>query len=81
GTLAGSILKMHEGARQMLKINDVTMRNIIQMASENPARQLNLYDRKGSIEAGKDADVLLVDDNLNINYTICRGVIAYKGGE
>ncbi|MYL44685.1 N-acetylglucosamine-6-phosphate deacetylase [Virgibacillus halodenitrificans] len=81
GTLAGSILKMHEGARQMLKINDVTMRNIIQMASENPARQLNFYDRKGSIEAGKDADVLLVDDNLNINYTICRGVIAYKGGE
>lgn len=79
GTLAGSILKMNEGAKLMLRLDGVTIREIIEMASVNPAKQLGIYDRKGSIMVGKDADVLLVDDNMNIQYTICHGVIAYKG--
>ncbi len=65
----------------MLKLNRVTIRNIIEMTSTNPAKQLNIYDQKGSISVGKDADILLVDDALNINYTICRGVIAYERDE
>ncbi|MBY0095803.1 N-acetylglucosamine-6-phosphate deacetylase [Mesobacillus maritimus] len=79
GTLAGSILKMNEGAQAMLRLNGVSIREIIEMASVNPAKQIRLFDRKGSIEVGKDGDVLLVDDNMNIQYTICKGVIAYKG--
>ncbi|WP_164668071.1 N-acetylglucosamine-6-phosphate deacetylase [Virgibacillus doumboii] len=79
GTLAGSILKMNEGARQMLRLKDVSIKNIVKMASENPAKQLNVFNTKGSIKEGKDADLLLVDDDLNIKYTICRGVIAYEG--
>lgn len=78
GTLAGSILKMVNGARQMLELDNVAIHNIIEMASVNPAKQLNLYDRKGSIAVNKDADILLVDDKLNIHYTICRGMIAYE---
>jgi N-acetylglucosamine-6-phosphate deacetylase len=79
GTLAGSILKMDEGAQQMLQLGGVSIKNITEMASMNPAKQIGIYDRKGSITVGKDADVLLVDDELNIQYTICRGVISYKG--
>jgi len=79
GTLAGSILKMNEGAQAMLRLNGVSIREIIEMASVNPAKQIGLFDRKGSIEVGKDGDVLLVDANMNIQYTICQGVIAYKG--
>ena len=78
GTLAGSILKMNEGAQQMLKLAGVSIHNIIEMASINPAKQIGIYDRKGSISLGKDADILLVDDNLNIKYTICRGSLAYE---
>ncbi|MGJ9458116.1 N-acetylglucosamine-6-phosphate deacetylase [Oceanobacillus sp. CF4.6] len=78
GTLAGSILKMNEGAQQLLKLDGVSIENIIEMASVNPAKQIGVYDRKGSIEVGKDADILLVDDQLNIKYTICRGEIAYE---
>lgn len=80
GTLAGSILKMFEGAQQMLRLEDATIRHIVQMASENPARQLTIFDRKGSIRAGKDADLILADDDLHIKYTICRGVVAYQEG-
>ena len=78
GTLAGSILKMHEGAQQMLQLPDVSIKNIIEMASINPAKQVHVFQQKGSIAQGKDADVLLVDDALNIKYTICRGEIAFE---
>ncbi|MFD2211746.1 N-acetylglucosamine-6-phosphate deacetylase [Virgibacillus halophilus] len=80
GTLAGSILKMYQGAQQMLQLSEVTIRDVVEMAAANPAKQINVYDRKGSIAVGKDADVLLVDDKLQIRQTICRGAIAYEGG-
>ncbi|WP_343753860.1 N-acetylglucosamine-6-phosphate deacetylase [Lentibacillus halophilus] len=76
GSLAGSILKMRDGARQMLRLENATIGSVVQMASENPAKQLNMYHRKGSIKAGKDADLLLVDDDLTVTHTICRGVLA-----
>lgn len=77
-TLAGSILKMYNAAQNMLKLDRVTLRHIIEMASVNPAKQLSVFDRKGSLTTGKDADILLVNDMLDISYTICRGVIAYE---
>ena len=80
GTLAGSILKMRDGVRKMLSLDGVELRDVIQMAAVNPAKQIGLFDRKGSIEKGKDADVLIVDEQINIKYTICRGAISYKGG-
>lgn len=79
GSLAGSILKLVNGAQNMLKLDSVTLRDVIEMASMNPAKQINVYDRKGSIAVGKDADLLLVDDELNINETICRGVTTTQG--
>ncbi|SDQ24937.1 N-acetylglucosamine-6-phosphate deacetylase [Virgibacillus salinus] len=78
GTLAGSILKMYQGAQQMLQLKDVSIKNVIEMASSNPAKQLGIFDKKGSVKVGKDADLLLVDDDLQIKYTICRGEIAHK---
>lgn len=78
GTLAGSILKMCDAARRMLGLDGVTLQDVVKMASSNPAKQINVYDRKGSIAVGKDADILLVDDDLNIKYTFCRGEIAFR---
>lgn len=78
GSLAGSILKMDEGARIMLELKGVTLSHIIEMASVNPAKQINIFDRKGGILEKKDADLLIVDDDLHIKYTICRGAIAHK---
>ncbi|MFC7364007.1 MULTISPECIES: N-acetylglucosamine-6-phosphate deacetylase [Bhargavaea] len=77
GTLAGSILKMNDGARRMLGFNGVTIEDIVKMASWNPARQLGVDDRKGSIREGKDADLILMDDDLNIRLTLCRGKVAF----
>ncbi|WP_430790939.1 N-acetylglucosamine-6-phosphate deacetylase [Virgibacillus flavescens] len=81
GTLAGSILKMCDGAKNIMNLNNVEIGNVIEMASSNPAKQVGMFDKKGSILSGKDADLLLVDDSLTVHYTICRGKIAYKEGE
>ncbi|WP_085991633.1 N-acetylglucosamine-6-phosphate deacetylase [Oceanobacillus senegalensis] len=78
GTLAGSILKMDDAARRMLGLDGVDLHDVVNMASINPAKQIGVYDKKGSITTGKDADILLVDDDLNIKYTICRGEIAME---
>lgn len=79
GTLAGSVLPMIDGAKRMLDLEGPTMHDIIQMASVNPARQLGVYDRKGSIEVGKDADLLIIDHDLQLKKTITKGVVAYEG--
>lgn len=77
-SLAGSILKLNQGAKQMLSLDGVSIQDVIEMTAANPAKQINMYDRKGSIAIGKDADVLLVNNQLDVKYTICNGVVAFK---
>lgn len=50
-----------------------TIHDVIKMTSENSAKYLGVYDRKGSIEVGKDADLLVVDNDFNLHATYCMG--------
>jgi N-acetylglucosamine-6-phosphate deacetylase len=82
GTLAGSILKLGHAVKNMIKFADCSLEDAIEMASVNPAKQLNIFGRKGSIAAGKDADIVLLDEQLETAMTFCRGKLAFhKGGE
>lgn len=81
GTLAGSILKLKDAAKNIQEYTQCGLEAVIQMASVNPAKQLNVYDRKGSIETGKDADLVILDKNDEIYMTFCRGQIAYTTRE
>lgn len=78
GSLAGSVLRMIDGVKNMLDLNGVEIEDIVRMASVNPAKQVGIFDQKGSIDVGKDADILLVSDQMDIEYTICRGETAYR---
>lgn len=80
GTLAGSILKMGHAVKNIMAFTGCGLEDAIKMAAINPARQLGVYGRKGSIAAGKDADIVILDENLDVFMTICRGNIAYKRG-
>jgi len=73
GTLAGSILKLKDAAKNMISYTDCSLLDIIQMASINPAKQINVYDRKGSIRVGKDADLVVINDNFEVVMTFCKG--------
>lgn len=74
GTLAGSVLRMIDAVKKMKAITNCSISEIIEMASYNPAKIHKIDDRKGSIEIGKDADLLIVDADLNLLETYCRGI-------
>ena len=78
GTLAGSTLKMNEAIHNFIKATGVTLIDAVDLATINPARCLHVEDKKGSIEVGKDADFVVVDQDLNVYMTICRGEIVYS---
>jgi len=78
GTLAGSILRLIDGAKNMQEINQLGLKEIIKMTSVNPAKIHNFYDRKGSLKVGKDADILIVDNQLNLYETYCLGNLSYQ---
>ena len=77
GTLAGSILKMKDSLQNMMEFTGISLEEAVKLASENPARQLNIFDRKGSIAPGKDADLVVLDHNHEVAMTFCRGVASY----
>jgi N-acetylglucosamine-6-phosphate deacetylase len=77
GTLAGSILKMKDSLKNMMQFTGISLEEAVKLASENPARQLKVFDRKGSIAYGKDADLVVLDHNHEIAMAFCRGVVSY----
>ncbi|RIW34661.1 N-acetylglucosamine-6-phosphate deacetylase [Bacillus salacetis] len=81
GTLAGSILRLGSAVKNMMDYTGCSLHDVIQMASANPAKQLNLFDRKGSIHNGKDADIVILDEEMEVVMTFCRGRLAYKKEE
>ncbi|TSB47347.1 N-acetylglucosamine-6-phosphate deacetylase [Alkalicoccobacillus porphyridii] len=81
GTLAGSLLRMDEAIRNMLEFTGCSLADAIKMASLNPAKQLNIDDRKGSIAVGKDADIVILNDKNRVMLTFCRGQLVYNGME
>ncbi|HYK72069.1 MAG TPA: N-acetylglucosamine-6-phosphate deacetylase [Pseudoneobacillus sp.] len=81
GTLAGSILKLKDACQNMMKFTGCSLKEIVEMASGNPAKQLGIFDRKGSIKVGKEADLVVLDENGEVKLTFCRGVLTYNGEE
>ncbi|MBH0169247.1 N-acetylglucosamine-6-phosphate deacetylase [Fictibacillus sp. 18YEL24] len=81
GTLAGSIIKMNTAVKNMMQFTGCSISDIIQMTSVNPAKELNVYDRKGSLAPGKDADIVVLDEDFEVVMTFCKGHIAYRRGD
>lgn len=78
GTLAGSVLRMPSAIQNMLAFTGCDMLDAIKMASENPAKALGIFARKGSIVAQKDADLVVLDTEWNVVATICGGIVVYQ---
>lgn len=78
GTLAGSVLKMNVAIKNMVEKVGVPFTQAVDFASANPARMLNISERKGGIRIGKDADFAVLDDKFNVLMTVRAGEIIYK---
>jgi N-acetylglucosamine-6-phosphate deacetylase len=73
GTLAGSVLTMPEALSNMMEFTKCSLSDAVEMASFNPAHLLGLSQQKGSIAVGKDADLVVLDANLDVLLTVCEG--------
>ncbi|WP_456276164.1 N-acetylglucosamine-6-phosphate deacetylase [Bacillus sp. AK128] len=78
GTLAGSILTMEKALQNMHEFTNASIDDLVKMTSTNAAKRLKLEHRKGSITKGKDADLVILNEKLEVVMTICRGEIAFK---
>lgn len=76
GALAGSVMKMNEAFRNMIKFTGCSVDDAVKMTSTNAAQKLGVWQRKGSIAVGKDADIILLNENFDVMLTLCRGKTA-----
>jgi N-acetylglucosamine-6-phosphate deacetylase len=80
GTLAGSILKMNDAIKRMRQFTSCSLEEIVKMTSENPAKELGIFSSKGSLNAGKDADLVMMSKCGEVLKTYCRGKKAFEKG-
>lgn len=73
--LAGSIATSDRLIRTAVQMADIPLADAVRMCSETPARIMNVLDRKGTLEHGKDADVLILDEKLNVRCVWAMGEI------
>lgn len=73
GRLASSTLTLWQAVRNMMKFAGVTLEQAVKMASWNPARVLGVDGVVGSIEPGKRADLMVIDEREEIRMVFCRG--------
>ncbi|MBM4167706.1 MAG: N-acetylglucosamine-6-phosphate deacetylase [Ignavibacteria bacterium] len=77
GTLAGSTLTMEEAVKIMVREVEVPLTDAVRMASLNGAKVLGLEHRKGILAVGKDADLVLLNKDFEVQMTLYEGKIKY----
>lgn len=76
--LASSVATADCLVRTILRNTDCTIADAIKMAATNPAKAMKIADRTGSIEPGKDADIIIFDDDINVKTTIIKGKTVFQ---
>src|SRR5690606_22179742 len=76
--LAGSLLTMSGAVRAMVRLAGVPLRQAVTMASLNPARAAGVARAKGTLEPGKDGDVVVLDDDLAVRAVVVAGQVVYS---
>ncbi|MDB5112103.1 MAG: N-acetylglucosamine-6-phosphate deacetylase [Mucilaginibacter sp.] len=80
-SFAGSVATADRLVRNMITMADVPVVEAVRMISKTPATIMGVADRKGALVAGKDADVVIFDDQINIQTTIVNGKVVYDAAE
>ena len=80
GTLAGSVLTQDQALRNMVRWSRLPVQTVLGMLTRNPAQSLGIADSKGTLAAGKDADMVLLDQNLDVHTTIVQGEVSHTVG-
>ncbi|MFF7532637.1 N-acetylglucosamine-6-phosphate deacetylase [Streptomyces bobili] len=74
GSIAGSTLTLDRAFKRAVTVDRLPVQDVVAALSANPARLLGMDDRVGSLEPGKDADLVLLDDNFDLKGVMRQGV-------
>ncbi|MFH1407238.1 MAG: N-acetylglucosamine-6-phosphate deacetylase [Candidatus Omnitrophota bacterium] len=74
-TISGSTLTLLTAVRNMIDFTGMDIASAVRMATLNPARIAGIERQKGSIGAGKDADIVIFDKNFKVRLTVIKGKI------
>lgn len=77
GTLVGSVATMNNVVRNFAQNSGLSVAEVIELVTKNPAQELNIYDKIGSIAVGKSSDVVIFDEEFNIKHTLVEGQIIF----
>jgi N-acetylglucosamine-6-phosphate deacetylase len=78
GTLAGSTLTLNRAVKNMAQTVGTSIVDAIYMASTAPAKKLGMDHIKGSLEIGKDADIVVLSDEFEAQLTMIQGQVVYQ---
>jgi len=78
GTLAGSAAPMNLCVGNIVHSVGYSLAEAVQMASLNPAAVIGVDDRKGSLKPGKDADLVVIDEEVEVYMTMVKGQEVYR---
>ncbi|MFI3284967.1 MAG: N-acetylglucosamine-6-phosphate deacetylase [Erysipelotrichaceae bacterium] len=78
GRIAGSAITMIDAIKNMRAFTGCNIHDIVQMACINPAKVAKVYQSKGSLDIGKDADMILLDQDFNLKKTFIQGQCVFK---
>jgi len=81
GVRAGSTLTTGQALKNLTALTGQPVERVLPLLTLNPARLIGMEERKGSIAPGKDADLVVLDDQLNVKQTYVSGVCVYAGEE
>jgi N-acetylglucosamine-6-phosphate deacetylase len=77
GTLAGSVLTMEHALQNLCAASGRSLAELWVTSSLNAARAIGLSSHKGSLEVGKDADLVLLDDSFQVHLTVAQGEVVH----
>ncbi len=78
GTVAGSVLALNRGVWNVFTNSSIPLHECVNGATLNPATAIGIADRKGSLDVGKDADIIITDGEFNVQKTIIGGTVRYE---
>ncbi len=78
GQLVGSVLTMDQALRNVLRLTGRPLEELWPLVSRNPAAAAGVADRKGRLEAGMDADLVVLDESCAVIATVVEGRTVHR---
>ena len=81
GLLVARLDSLYQEFKALVKDEGIKLPDALKVITQNPAKSLKLYPKKGALQIGSDADIVIMDKDLNIEYVFARGKCMVKEGK